>query len=271
MQTKNICKFITPSLGSNLEVSCFILESDPEVIRMKRLLPSHQVMLVVQGEGSFRCNESSVTFGPGSLVFGFKGEEFAAECSPGCEYMYIRFGGVRGDELLRRFRIHTGNRSFNGFDGLIPMWRESLARASELTIDLASESILLYTFSRLSANAAEHNSLVGKMIEMSEEFFSDPGLSLAVIAENLGYNVKYVSHAFKEKMGVGYAEYLRTLRVKYAIFLFEHGIESVKNVALLSGFTDPLYFSTVFKKEIGVTPTEYRNRLTGRKPSGETL
>ena len=58
---------------------------------------------------------------------------------------------------------------------------------------------------------------------------------------------------------MGYSEYVRSLRIKYAVSLFDHGIDSVKNVALLSGFTDPLYFSTVFKKCLGVSPKEYKN------------
>ena len=45
--------------------------------------------------------------------------------------------------------------------------------------------------------------------------------------------------------------------IKYAVSLFDHGIDSVKNVALLSGFQDPLYFSSVFKNVIGVSPTQY--------------
>ena len=58
-------------------------------------------------------------------------------------------------------------------------------------------------------------------------------------------------------MGVSYSEYLRSLRFRYAISLFELGISSVKNVALLSGFSDPLYFSNAFKKEIGLSPKEF--------------
>ena len=58
-------------------------------------------------------------------------------------------------------------------------------------------------------------------------------------------------------MSIGYSEYLRTLRIKYAVSLFDHGIDSVKNVALLSGFQDPLYFSSVFKNVIGISPTQY--------------
>ena len=78
------------------------------------------------------------------------------------------------------------------------------------------------------------------------------------IADELSYNSKYISHIFKEKMGISYSEYLRSLRLKFAVSLFDRGLDSVKNVALLSGFSDPLYFSTVFKKGMGVSPKEYR-------------
>ena len=50
------------------------------------------------------------------------------------------------------------------------------------------------------------------------------------------------------------------LRIKYAVSLLEHGIGSVKNVAFLSGFSDPMYFSTVFKKVVGVSPKDYMLR-----------
>ena len=45
------------------------------------------------------------------------------------------------------------------------------------------------------------------------------------------------------------------------VTLFDHGIDSVKNVAFLCGYTDPLYFSNVFKKQIGMSPKEYKNKI----------
>jgi len=41
------------------------------------------------------------------------------------------------------------------------------------------------------------------------------------------------------------------------MFLIEQGIVSVKNVAILSGFQDALYFSKVFKDAVGISPKEY--------------
>ena len=265
MKDKNICKFISPVLFDTLSVSCFVLESNVQVMKIPSLLTNNRLILVTQGEGNFVFDDTRVSFSSGSIIFGFKKEKFFAEVTKPCEYMYISFDGIRGAELLRRFGINLANRRFDGFDGLIPLWRESLSRACEQTIDLASESILLYTFSRLSGQTTLKDSLINKILEISEENFSNPELSLSTLAEELGYNDKYVSHLFKEKMGVGYSEYLRSLRLKYAVSLFEHGIDSVKNVALLSGFTDPLYFSTVFKKETGVSPKEYRVSITNDK------
>lgn len=260
MKSKNICKFISPSLPDNLMVSHFILESNPQIMRKQETLKTNRVILVVEGEGIFNIGKSEYNFSSGSLVFAFSGESFSAQFEGECEYMYIGFSGTRAEELFRRFDIRTKNRDFSGFDGLIPLWQESLSRADSQTIDLASESILLYTFSRLSGTNAQRGSLINKIIEISEEQFKDPELSIATIAKALSYNPKYLSHIFKEKMGIGYSEYLRTLRIKFAVSLFEHGIDSVKNVALLSGFSDPLYFSTVFKKTTGVSPKDYKVR-----------
>jgi len=61
---------------------------------------------------------------------------------------------------------------------------------------------------------------------------------------------------------VGYTEYLRNIRLKYAVSLLNHGIESVKNIAFLSGFSDPLYFSNVFKKAFGMSPKDYRKKTS---------
>ena len=65
-----------------------------------------------------------------------------------------------------------------------------------------------------------------------------------------------------KQMGISYVEYLRNLRIKRAVFLMEQGVASVKNVAILSGFEDALYFSKVFKQAEGVTPSEYIKNLS---------
>ncbi|MBQ2750730.1 MAG: helix-turn-helix transcriptional regulator [Clostridia bacterium] len=260
MQKHNICKFVSPTENASLLVSRFILETNPAVMETAAILGEHRVILVTAGEGTLAFGGSSCSAIPGDLVFGFSGEQFQAHPGPGFQYMYVDFHGIRGEELLRRFGIRPATRRFSGFEGLIPLWIESLARADERTIDLAAESMLLYALSRLSGQLAGETGPVRQVMELSEARFTDPNLSLSALAEDLGYNTKYLSHLFKAKTGTGYTDYLRNLRIGYAVSLFDHGIDSVKNVALLSGFADPLYFSAVFKKHTGLSPKDYKGK-----------
>ncbi|MBE6539018.1 MAG: helix-turn-helix transcriptional regulator [Ruminococcaceae bacterium] len=258
MKENNICKFVAPGaqLGE-MTVSCFVFESDPKVIRKKITLYYNRIILFTRGEGKIFFDGVAFDFSAGTLVFGFRNEKLAIEFNDDCKYIYIDFGGERSNSLFERFNIDRYTRIFNGLDGIIPLWKESLSRASNLTIDLAAESILLYTFSRLYESCIPKKDIISDIIKISEKHFNDPTLSVSMIADELCYNPKYISHIFKRKMGINYSEYLKSLRIKYAVSLFENGIDSVKNVALLSGFTDPLYFSSVFKKSLGLSPKEY--------------
>ena len=257
MNERNICKFISAEQAGPISVSCFVFEADTQNINKNPMLRSHRMMLFTKGSGTAVIGGSTLDFSVGTLLFCFKNEKLLFEHTEDCELIYINFDGLRADELFARFNINRQTRVFHDLDGLIPLWKESLSRASEITIDLASESILLYTFSRLFESCAPKNDLVNQIINISEKNFTDPDLSVSMIADKLSYNPKYISHIFKKRMGINYSEYLKSLRIKYAVSLFDNGIDSIKNVALLSGFTDPLYFSTVFKKDIGISPKEY--------------
>lgn len=259
MKNRNVCKFISQIDSDKLITHNFIYETVLIDEANKKKLKHNRMMLVVKGKALFSFSGKTYALDTGSLIFGFKDEEFYIE-NEDCEYMYISFSGPRGDNLFRRFGIRAENRLFKGFESIVPLWQESLTRASEETIDLAAESILLYSFSRMFGSAVKEHTLINSVVAISEERFTDPDLSLTAVAEELSYNPKYVSHLFKDKMGIAYSEYLRSLRLKFAVSLFDRGLDSVKNVALLSGFSDPLYFSTVFKKHIGLSPKEYKEK-----------
>ena len=264
MKIDNICKFIPSPTPDRFETHCFVYEANHDTMQRKVALKNHRVMLVTNGKGSLNYDGSNVEFSAGQLLFAFKDELFSVTPKGDCAYIYIDFSGTRSEVLFNRYGINSITRCQSGYEGLVPMWKNSIQQATDENIDLASEGILLYTFSRLSATSAEQNELINKIIQLTEENFSNPDLSVLYISEKLTYNPKYISHFFKEKTGMGYSEYLRTFRIKYAISLLEHGIDSIKNIAYLSGYTDPLYFSTVFKKVVGTSPTEYKKRLSNK-------
>ena len=115
----------------------------------------------------------------------------------------------------------------------------------------------MYTLSKLKVSAPEKIKISQKILEMISENFSDPTFSITEVAKRLSYNEKYLSHIFKKEIGTSFSNHLATTRIQFAVSLLNNGIDSVKNIAYLSGFTDALYFSTVFKKHMHMSPKEY--------------
>lgn len=257
---KNICKFPGPNLSNALNTHLFVLETNEEIMKASGQLKTHRIYLIEQGNCVFQIDGKTFELKKGDLFFAFEHECVQLKKSENTQYLYIDFSGTRANELLRRFGIYPATRKMENFISLIPFWKESLSSANENNLDIATESVLLYTLSRLNKNAVE-NEILQKIVELAENRFRETELSLSTIAKEMGYNAKYLSHFFKQKMQTGFSEYLRSLRLQYAVTLFEHGIDCVKNVAFLCGFSDPLYFSNIFKKELGVSPKEFVQNL----------
>ncbi|MNP49678.1 HTH-type transcriptional regulator YesS [compost metagenome] len=82
-------------------------------------------------------------------------------------------------------------------------------------------------------------------------------------------NAYYFSKIFKQQTGETFIDYLTSLRIGRAKELIVQGGYSQKEICFLVGYNDPNYFSRVFKKVTGFTPTEYRDNPGGGKTRGE--
>jgi len=260
---ENICKFVTESTESSFITLNFVFEKKNTNNGKAYIRSSNCVGLCCSGNGTLKVCEKNCSIIPGTLFFTFTGEQSGISGDDTFEYMYISFKGTKSDELFDRFGINSANRVFDGYETLIPFWQSALSKADSKNLDLLSESVLLYTFSQMSQ--CDRNSeqyLIGSIIKHIEDCFADLSLSLSSTAESLGYNPKYISRIFSKNVGTTFSEYLKNTRIKHAVFLMENGVTTVKNVALLSGYSDPLYFSNVFKSSVGMSPSEFlRNRF----------
>ncbi|HOJ10449.1 MAG TPA: response regulator [Clostridiales bacterium] len=84
--------------------------------------------------------------------------------------------------------------------------------------------------------------------------------SLSDISEIFTVNPSYISQLFKKQTGITFTEYLTNLRVGHACNLLKSTCFSINEIAEKAGFNDYYYFTRVFKKVTGMTPTHYRNK-----------
>lgn len=268
MDSRNICKFISSKDQGQLVTTHFIFERNTPYMNQPGILDTHVLYLVSNGEGIFCTNGSRWKLNVGSVFFSFSEIPFHFEAGKDLEFFYISFRGSRAEDLFRRFGITPASCLFEGYEGLLPLWRDNLIRANDENADLLSESLLYYTFSRLKKSEQAGSDLVTFVLTYLDEHFTESTLSLSEVADAAGYHKKYLSSTFKKQFGMGLSEYLRVLRVRYAVMLMENGVTSVKNVAALSGFSDPLYFSKVFTEMIGMSPSQYQKN--GKQQIAET-
>lgn len=91
---------------------------------------------------------------------------------------------------------------------------------------------------------------------MDKNFYK--AISLEEVADHIGISSYYLSKLFKERFQVTFIDYLTKTRLEKAK---EHLLDPnvpLKEIALNIGYKDPNYFSRVFKKETGMSPSEYR-------------
>ena len=83
-------------------------------------------------------------------------------------------------------------------------------------------------------------------------------LSSGTLAKKHGISLGYLSSVFKKETEKTVSEYIRERRMEYARHLLENTNLQVQTVAFKSGVVDVQYFSKLFKRHFGKTPSEYR-------------
>ncbi len=104
---------------------------------------------------------------------------------------------------------------------------------------------------------------VSKAVRIAAEYVLNhykESIGLTEAAHAAGVNSAYLSYLFRQEMKVGFSNFLLNCRLKYAMDMLESTSLKIREVAEQSGFNDYHYFAKVFKKQIGISPAEYRKR-----------
>lgn len=104
--------------------------------------------------------------------------------------------------------------------------------------------------------ASTHNVRVVEEIQKYiEEHYSDPGLSLASIAEVFFITEAYVSKLFKRISGQNFSKYIEKVRMEKARILLEEG-KTIKAVSEMVGYNTPQVFRRAWKRYYSTLPSE---------------
>ncbi len=106
---------------------------------------------------------------------------------------------------------------------------------------------------------AMENDTIAKVKKYLQANYQDPNINLSSTAAEFGFNASYLSRFFKAETGVNLSDYLLQCRMEQAVVLAKKGM-LMYMTAKEVGIPDPNYFGKCFKKQIGVSYSDYIKR-----------
>ena len=111
----------------------------------------------------------------------------------------------------------------------------------------------------VDSESAAYSGYVASALSFIDAHYADPELSVREIAAQVGVSGDYLSRQFRQVLGIAAQEYLKRYRFARAMAMLQTDMP-VGEVAEGVGFRSLCHFSREFKKEMGVTPSQYRNQ-----------
>ena len=166
-----------------------------------------------------------------------------------------------GDFQYAQQAIH-----YNVADYLLKPCRasEMLQKLDKMAADMKGSAAQVSAL-EAEQSAQPGNKLVSEAMAYIRSHYHED-INLSLLAEIIGITPSYLSSLFTNHQGCGFVDYLNKVRIERACAYFADHRMKTYEVAYKVGFRGEKYFSSVFKKVMGVSPSEYRKKIGQELP-----
>lgn len=231
----------------------------------------YQLIYIRKGKGYFQFNEKDETVGEGSIVLYRPGEpqRYTYLHKDSAEVYWVHFTGFGALEIIAGTGIADGHVKYIGISSKCVDLFNKIIRELQLKRPLFGQAAnaafmeLLTCMGRRSLRTespSDRDENIQKVIEyMNSDYNADWNIEKLSMLCNL--SCYRFMHNFKAYTGVSAMEYLEKIRINKAKDLLADSALSIKEISDAVGYSNPLYFSTVFKKVTGMSPSGFKRML----------
>ncbi len=224
------------------------------------------------GKGQFHVGDRTyhLQTGQGFLICPDIITYYQADQKDPWHYSWVGFHGLKAENYLQRAGLTLEQPIFGcGSDNYIDHCFTKMNEA--MTLRKAGKTRLLGYLHLFLSQLIEQNSddphssqvvnrkelYVKKAIEYIVMNYSRK-VSISKLSHSVGLDRSYLGSIFKEQMGISPQGFLIGFRISRACELMKNDMLTIGDVSRSVGYEDPLLFSKLFKKHIGLSPTDYR-------------
>ncbi|MDD7594567.1 MAG: AraC family transcriptional regulator, partial [Clostridiales bacterium] len=186
------------------------------------------------------------------------------------EVYWVHFTGWKVEEYLERYELpHDENVFYTGVSPDYPWIYNQMIRELQLQRVNHEDMISLYmhhifiTINRYIKERRETKNDTINDIERAAHYFKDnynKQISIEQYAAEHLMSVNWFIHSFKSVMKMSPMQYIISLRIAMAKGYLENSTKNIAEISNEVGYENALYFSRLFRKYTGMTPTEYRKK-----------
>lgn len=219
--------------------------------------------LVLNDEGA----EKEYIFTDGRILHAKGGELFYLPKGSSYTVRDIKIGGCYAINFAAEIKCEPFSLSLRGRERILHNFRAAAAawRRGETAKNALAMRALYDAVYRIESELphiylpSELTSRITPALVRAERDFTDPTLTVSVLASLCGISEVYFRRLFLAQTGLSPKEYLIKKRMEYARTLLLSGDFSVSEVARLCGYAEPCHFSREFDRFFGVSPGRYRD------------
>ncbi|MBO5303000.1 MAG: response regulator [Lachnospiraceae bacterium] len=188
----------------------------------------------------------------------------------------IRMPGYTGLEVLEELskrKIQTRTVFISGYAEFSYAQKAVELKAYDYLLKPIEQEQLNKVLERLAAELAEKDlesnslqeeeislNIISQIVNEIQEHFTE-NITLTDLAEKYGISTSHLSGLLKNELKLSFSEYITARRMQKAKELLKDEKLSIAQVAELTGYNDYFYFTKVFKKSAGISPSKYRKDL----------
>ena len=223
---------------------------------------------ILSGKGCVVCGGKSFSLTAGDSFLVFPEEEylyFPEETDP-WEYLWVDFKGADAKSLIAQTYFTKECpvvKEKPGLGQLFHIYEEGLHGALAKERYTARVYLLLTYFFKEKEETEGRRSYFEDAAEIIQNSYWKQELNVGQLAKCLSVERSYLYRLFMERTGISPQDYITEVRMERACELLMTTELSVQAVACSVGYKDALYFSRVFRKRKGITPSVYRNERAG--------
>lgn len=194
--------------------------------------------------------------------------KMSASVNPIRKYFY---GAIANTTLVTRAAIEGGLDEETAFS-LSDIYIKKMEQCTRIEeLDALNEQMAI-DFTKLVAKqrkrlSPRYSKAVTQVMKLIYER-SHQKIRLEELAERVGLNAKYLSFLFKKETGCKLSDYILSVRMEEAKKLLTYSDYTSSQIGEYLAFNSQSYFISVFKRQTGLTPNQYRE-LTAHSPSEE--